>query len=187
MKEATVVATTEFDLSREKAEREAERLIESEWEGHGLPINPVYIAKQLGVEVYQMALQQDVDGILKFYEGGKTPVILVPQDAPDTRRRFSVAHELGHLIIYLRRNPGGYGPAPETDVFYRNPDSRTATKPEEVWANQFGAALLMPRQYVRALVGEGKSDLALASYFEVSLEAMSHRLDNLGLLTQATA
>jgi hypothetical protein len=133
MKEATVVATTEFDLSREKAEREAERLIESEWEGHGLPINPVYIAKQLGVEVYQMALQQDVDGILKFYEGGKTPVILVPQDAPDTRRRFSVAHELGHLIIYLRRNPGGGGVG---ESVRRCPFNATAIRPRSGWRRQ---------------------------------------------------
>jgi Zn-dependent peptidase ImmA (M78 family) len=169
-----------FTPTREQAEIEAERIIESEWEGRGLPIDPVYIARQLGVHVYDMPLVEGVDGMLKFYRAGSFPAILVAEGAQPNRRRFSIAHELGHFVMYLRRDPA-QDDVPETDVFYRNQDSRTAKKPEEVFANQFGAALLMPRRFVRALVEDGKNDLVLARYFEVSLEAMTNRLKNLGL------
>ncbi len=180
--------TTEFALTREQAEKEASRLIESEWNvpEHGLPIDPIFIAQRLGVHVYSMALKPEVDGMLKFDKVGEPPVIFIPNDASKNRRRFSVAHELGHFIAQLRMEPSGSTKVPKTDVFYRDPDSRTAKNPLEVFSNQFAAALLMPENYVRALVTEGKSDLSLARYFEVSLEAISHRLKNLGLLAEAT-
>jgi Zn-dependent peptidase ImmA (M78 family) len=176
-----------FTPTREQAELEAEQIIESEWEGRGLPIDPVYIGKRLGVRVFEIALTSDVDGMLKFYMGGQFPVIFVPENAPKNRRRFSIAHELGHFVMHLRTDPAEEGAAPETDVFYRNQDSRTAKDPKEIFANQFGAALLMPRQFVRALVAEGRSDIALARYFEVSLEAMTLRLKNLGLLSAVSS
>jgi Zn-dependent peptidase ImmA (M78 family) len=168
-----------FRLDREQAELEAESLVESEWAGHGLPINCVYIAKQLGAEVYEMALKDDVDGMLKYFEGGASPAILVRQDSAPARKRFTVAHELGHLVMNRRMHPEEE--LPITDIFYRNMDSRTAQKPEEIFANQFAAALLMPRKFVRVLVDSGKSDLVMASDFGVSLQAMTHRLNNLGL------
>jgi Zn-dependent peptidase ImmA (M78 family) len=45
--------------------------------------------------------------------------------------------------------------------------------------NQFAAALLMPEERVRALVTDGVSPVAMAVAFNVSLEAMTHRIDNL--------
>ena len=170
-----------FNPTRENAEREAEQLIESEWAGRGLPIDPVYIARRLGAEVYEMALQDEVDAMLKYFEDGAAPSIFVRSDSAPVRQRFSVAHEVGHLILNQRVDPSGA--SIKSDIFYRNPDSKTAKKPEEVFANQFGAALLMPRKFVRTLVKDGKSDLVLANDFKVSLQAMTHRLKNLGLTT----
>lgn len=171
---------TRADLSRENAEREAEALVESEWAGRGLPINPVYIARSVGAEVYEMALTDDVDGMLKFFEGGDTPAIFVNQSTAEVRKRFTVAHELGHLVVQRREHPDGT--TGESDVFYRDMDSRTAKEPIEVFSNQFAAALLMPRRFVRARWAAVKSDLILANEFGVSLEAMSYRLKNLGLI-----
>jgi len=179
---------TEFLFTREQAEKEASRLIESEWNvpERGLPVDPIFIAERLGVQVYSMDLKPEVDGMLKFDRVGEPPVIFIPNEAPKNRWRFSVAHELGHFVVQLRNDPSGSTDVPETDVFYRDPDSQSAKKPLEVFCNQFAAALLMPENYVRALVAEGKTDLSLAHYFEVSLEAMTIRLKNLGLLAEAT-
>jgi len=170
---------TTFRLTRENAEREAEQLIESEWSGRGLPVDPVYIAHRLGAAVYEMALQDEVDGMLKYFEDGQSPSIFVPTGAPSVRQRFSVAHEVGHLILNQRQHPAG--DFRESDVFYRNPDSATAKDPKEVFANQFGAALLMPRRFVRTLAEGGKSDLVMAHDFQVSPQSMKLRLKNLGL------
>ena len=60
---------------------------------------------------------------------------------------------------------------------------------EEVEANQFGAALLMPRSHVRQEIKKSDLDLDdeeaitfLAKRFHVSTAAMSNRLSNLGLI-----
>jgi Zn-dependent peptidase ImmA (M78 family) len=166
------------DLSNENAEREAAALIESEWSGRGLPINPVTIARRLGAEVYEMALTDDVDGMLKFFEGGETPTIFVNQGSAEVRKRFTVAHELGHLVVQRRRHPDGA--TGESDVFYRG-GSRNPQGSEERFSNRFAAALLMPRSMVKARFVQGKSDLVLANEFGVSLESMNYRLQSLGL------
>jgi Zn-dependent peptidase ImmA (M78 family) len=169
----------EYTMNRKQAEAEAEALIDSEWSGRGLPIDPSYIARRLGAEVYTVALQDEVDAMLKYFEAGNTPAILVSSSSALVRQRFSVAHELGHFVLNQRLHPEGN--FTETDVFYRNPDSSTAKSPAEIFANQFGAALLMPARFVRVLIDSGKSDLIMANDFGVSLEAMGHRLTNLGL------
>ncbi len=130
-----------------------------------------------------MTLQQEVDAMLKYFEATASPTIIVNKDTAPVRQRFSVAHELGHLILNKRQHPeGGFV---ESDVFYRDQNSRTADNPTEIFANQFGAALLMPAQFVRTLVGQGKSDLVMAHDFGVSLSALTHRLSNLRLTPQS--
>lgn len=180
--------SAEFQLTRVQAENEASLLIESEWNvpERGLPIDPIFISERLGVKVYSMDLKPNVDGMLQFYEGDTPPVIFVPTGTSQNRWRFSVAHELGHFVTYLRTKPSNSMEIPQTDVFYRDLDSQTATEPLEIFCNQFAAALLMPESYVRALVSEGKKDLSLARYFEVSPLAMTNRLKNLRLLSEAT-
>jgi Zn-dependent peptidase ImmA (M78 family) len=175
---------TSFKLSRDHAEHEAESLIQSEWAGRGLPIDPAYIARQLGAEVYEMHLAETVDGMLKYYQDGTFPAIFVNEETAPPRKRFTIAHELGHVVANIRQNPNGV--IDGTDVFYRDPDSRTGKKPIEVFANQFAAALLMPRAFVKALFDSGKSDLVLANDFGVSLQAMTNRLTNLGLLKKGS-
>ena len=52
--------------------------------------------------------------------------------------------------------------------------------PEEIYANQFAASLLMPREKVEEMHGT-LNTAALAYEFGVSAEAMHYRLVNLGL------
>ena len=59
--------------------------------------------------------------------------------------------------------------------------STTGSDPEEVYANEFAACLLMPPDSIRTYRETGLSDLEMAMSFKVSREAMRHRLKNLGL------
>ena len=70
--------------------------------------------------------------------------------------------------------------------------SSAATDTEEIEANSFAAALLMPRIWVQAAVDRelqfGINDrdeltLSLAKEFDVSTEAMRFRLINLGIFS----
>ncbi len=166
-----------YSISRESAEDEARSLINSEWAERGLPIDPTYIAKQVGVSVFEVDLAGDIDAILKYYQGGSTPAIFVDPRTSLNRKRFSVAHELGHFVLNSRLDPEGG--ILETDTFYRDVNSQTGDDPVERFANQFAAELLMPSRYVRSLADQGKTDLVMAADFGVSLEALRNRLNTL--------
>ena len=62
----------------------------------------------------------------------------------------------------------------------RGPSAARGNNPDEIYANQFAAALLMPEEKVRELRGQ-IGPAAMAVEFGVSLEAMMFRLENLGL------
>jgi hypothetical protein len=106
------------------------------------------------------------------------------------RRRFTIAHELGHWVLHCGTGAATSG----AGVFCRNTEVREEAgagapgsgplivddagyPPEEVDANQFAAALLMPRDVVvaeHARLG-GREDL-LCRALGVSLVALQRRL-----------
>ena len=93
------------------------------------------------------------------------------------RRRFTIAHELGHLVLH---SGGNAAPA----VFCRHLSSPEAATSEAIEreANHFAAELLMPDDLMRAAVAGGQTDpVGLGDRFEVSPEAAAWRLFNLGL------
>jgi hypothetical protein len=94
------------------------------------------------------------------------------------RRRFTVAHEVGHWELHAR--PGGQDfwcrPADVSEV--EDPGRRA----EEREANRFAAELLMPADRVGALAARhGAQPTLLAGLLDVSEAAMGWRLFNLGL------
>jgi Zn-dependent peptidase ImmA (M78 family) len=158
-----------------KAEKDALELLEEAWDGE-LPIDPVRIAKKLGLEVLDAPLKQDASGALVKREKETDPTILLNAKDSRTRKRFTCAHELGHYILRSEEPTGQY-----EYVDYRDQSSSTGTIEEERYANSFAASLLMPEVAVRTLREDGLSSLRLAKRFGVSPEAMGIRLDNLGL------
>lgn len=103
-------------------------------------------------------------------------LILVNGEEPPTRRRFTIAHELGHWVCQVLS--GRVVPA-----FCRPVDlSAAADRTLEREANVFAAELLMPEQ---AVAEEFAGSVAeCAACFQVSVEAMHWRLYNLGLVAE---
>lgn len=151
------------------------------------PVPVEDIARHLGAKVtYQPFDQRDnLSGVL-FKENGKV-VIAVNSKDPAPRKRFTIAHECGHLAL---KHKG--------DIFVdqairlkRDGSSGLAIDPLEIEANGFAAELLMPRawileEYTKRIGRENLKPMALvrdlARAFEVSEKAMEYRLENLGLL-----
>jgi Zn-dependent peptidase ImmA (M78 family) len=160
------------------AGRKASECLRVYWTERTIPVDPVRIAERLGAKVLQSDLPPTVSGaVLK--NAGQDPIILVDQSESEARKRFTIAHELGH---YVRR-------AEEDAIDYvdlRGPGARLGTDPEEVYANNFAANLLMPADEVKRAWKELGTDdcipaIALSERFLVSLDAISHRLRNLNL------
>lgn len=136
-----------------------------------LPISPFEIAEAMGVDVYLADLPMGDSGSLRWEEG--RPVIVLNVRDGLTRQRFTCAHEIGHL-----RDCRNRGIKRDAD---RNERASRGTDPDEIYANRFAAALLMPKGAVKRLHGTGMSCAALARRFKVSQDAMQWRLANLGL------
>lgn len=141
-----------------------------------LPIDPFEIAGCLGLKVYVTPLEPDVSGMLAKRPGQDAEVYVNALDS-ENRQRFSCAHEIGHFVKRVTGDEDddwGY-------IDRRGPSAARGTNPEEVYANQFAAELLMPEAMVTRLYHEGLSATALAVKFNVSLGAMKFRLENLRL------
>jgi Zn-dependent peptidase ImmA (M78 family) len=160
------------DIKTEAA-RDAARLRAAVW-GGAIPVDPVSIARAAGLRVLDASLDENTLGAL-IKQPGQDPTILLNGNDSENRKRFTCAHEIGHFV---RRSE-------ETDEYttidLRNPLSATGEDPEEVYANEFAACLLMPEDDVRRLVKMGLDDLEMSIRFRVSREAMQYRLKNLGL------
>lgn len=93
------------------------------------------------------------------------------QDAA-VRQRFSLAHELKHVIDH-----------PVIDRAYPTIGRRHSRVRAEAVCDYFAACLLMPRPWVKAAWTSGVQEIeSLAELFGVSTQAMTYRLVDLGLL-----
>ena len=137
------------------------------------PIPVVGIANELGIKVYKTEDFDDrISGLIQkdeHYGGESGYAIYTNARHPITRRRFTIAHEIGHF--YLHRELIGDGIT--DDGLYR---SRLKGRLESE-ANQFAANLLMPKELVWKFVERGVDTVEeLAKEFNVSKSAVSIRL-----------
>lgn len=147
------------------------------WDGDSLPIEPAVIAQWLGVDTFTATLANEVAGALVL-SPGHDPAIMLNRGDSRNRQRFTCAHELGH---YIQRLNEGRADVEEEVLDFRDTIARQGTNLDEIFANAFAAELLMPEALLRKLRREGLTVSALAGRFDVSGEAMTYRLKNLGL------
>lgn len=144
------------------------------------------LARDRGATIVMEPLDPEVSGVL--YRLPDRIVIAVNQAHAHTRQRFTVAHELGHLILHQGR-PLIVDHVVRAKVSLRDTRSSLATDREEIEANRFAANLLMPAEFIhtavknelRSELDEVKTISILANMFVVSPLAMELRLTNLGL------
>ena len=110
---------------------------------------------------------------------GDSFVIGISQAVAPTRRRFSIAHELGHLFLHMGylmdENKWAHIGRYEESIKYRFGYSE-----EEYEAHEFAGAFLMPEAEFRDVAVSYRRDnkyqvARIAEYFGVSLEAASTR------------
>ena len=164
-------------------ERKAEQLlVEAGLDTVPIPVEQV--AAYLGIKVDLAELGEDCSGLLVRSEG--RAVIGVNQDHHPNRRRFSIAHEIAHFVLHK----GDTYIDKRYLVNFRDRESGSGTKWEEMAANAFAAALLMPAKQVRDAFKQQPFDLTedgvlemLAKKFKVSTQAMTYRLMKLQMIS----
>jgi Zn-dependent peptidase ImmA (M78 family) len=149
------------------------------------------IAKQQNIQLRREDLK-DISGLI-FRDGNQVIIGVNERDAVN-RQRFTIAHELGHFFLHTQ-NPLFIDKSIDkvATIKLRNQVSSEAVSLEEIEANAFAAELLMPTnmifeeiKLVHKKVNFENDDLDqiityMATRFEVSKQAMTIRLSNLGL------
>lgn len=128
--------------------------------------------EERGVKVLVLPLPPHVSGILahirKSQGEGDIPVVLINDSITGERQRFTLAHELGHLLLE---------PHPGLD--------------EEKAAHRFSSAFLMPAEVLWSEVGKHRTSISfgelfqLKEIFKVSVQAIAYRCKDLGIFGDA--
>lgn len=147
-----------------------------------IPVDPVTLANKAGIRVSNALFSDDtLSGLIS--KRGHNISILVNQSDHPFRKRFTIAHELGHHFLHLTETTD-VDIVEKVDLFRATipvEGAAISSRTNEIQANQFAAALLMPKTLLQEAYTNAKEVFSLARLFNVSEEAMSYRLHGLGL------
>ena len=157
---------------------------------HEAPVPIEDIADHLGATVQYEPGDPDLSGFLLRDDDEHGLIVGVNASHHPNRQRFTIAHELGHLLLHagerlhVDRAQRGF------QVMRRDDLSSQGTDEAEREANLFAAELLMPQAFLEADI-ENEDDLDLldeddladiAKRYMVSAQALTFRLANLGYI-----
>lgn len=149
-----------------------------------LPVDLNRVVEYLGLSLNEKPLENEYSGFLAV----KEKTIVVNLRHTPVRRRFTIAHEIGHYQLHRRSED-----IPvfiDRAVYHRKESAEGVDHLMEMQANAYAAGLLMPEALLDvylddhpALDLERPADIkTLAEEFEVSRPAMEFRLINLGFV-----
>lgn len=155
--------------AKEEGAAAAASVLAEHWDGY-LPVKPSLIARIFEIEVIPRDLGPLIAG--RIQRQGGNVCVHINSSEPEARRRFTLAHEIGHFIKHRGRDFAYED--------YRNALSKQGTDKDEIYANSFAAELLMPEVAIRGLMALRVQEVQMAREFKVSPEAMVIRLKDLG-------
>ncbi|MER5839748.1 ImmA/IrrE family metallo-endopeptidase [Streptomyces prasinus] len=147
--------------------KDAARRVRRVWSMAPGPVpDMVAVLENAGALVITMDLDSDLlDAVSQWDEDGQ-PLLLVNTRAPGDRRRFSIAHELGHLVMHAEPGTGST---------------------QEKQADAFAAEFLMPASDIRRAFSGGV-DLAMLTQLKrvwgVSMSALLRRAQTLNAISE---
>lgn len=149
-----------------------------------IPIKDIdKVVTKLGGHVEEKVDFDEVsDGSIRKQNDDSFVIFVSPFQSVE-RRKFTIAHELGHLFLHMGyKINSDLWAKQENATYYRSGDSL-----KEYQANEFAAALLMPKEKYKEIMDDNTSgDMVetskIADYFGVSISAASNRGKFLGYL-----
>lgn len=155
------------------AEQRAYALLNRHWPRGNIPVEPCEIAASLGMSMRLAALPATLSARYRSGSG-----LVLNEGSSKRRRRFACAHALWFWLM------GHHADRDDEVGAY----SSNHPKFERREANIFALALLMPADYITALIEQRNmtSPDALSQVLGVSTVALSYRLSQMGLLPTAS-
>jgi Zn-dependent peptidase ImmA (M78 family) len=168
-----------------EAKLKAEELLKS-GKVKSAPVDVERLAKVVSAKIHYEPLENEISGMVTRTEDGAA-LIGVNESHHPNRQRFTIAHEIGHLLLHDDQLLHIDRTFP---IALRSTTASLGTDAMEIEANQFAAELLMPTELVRKdvdkLLNKVEPEKAvedLAAKYKVSVQAMTIRLNVLGFLS----
>lgn len=141
-----------------------------EWEIGQDPIhNIIQLLEDQEIKVIEIdEPENNFDGLASI-TNKKYPVIVINKNFSVERKRFTLLHELGHLLLEIQENNG---------------------KHEENLCNRFAAEFLFPKKMVKKEFGEKRESVSIKELIEVqkkygiSIKAIIYRLKDAEVLSE---
>lgn len=150
----------------------AAKVLDRYWDDNYFPVDPYKIATKMGITVMEAKLPEEISGL--YYSENDRREIYISSFEHLNRKRFTAARLLGHAVDMPNAS---FIDKPRDRIYQQGTDK------EEVFDDQFAAALLIPGYSVHKLIRHGWDVPQMADFFGVSNSAMSIRLNNLGIET----
>jgi Zn-dependent peptidase ImmA (M78 family)/transcriptional regulator with XRE-family HTH domain len=142
------------------------------WDLGSNPIaNLTETLEEQGIVVVGLRAHEKFDGLCALVNEGTDAVIVSNIDRPGERQRFSLAHELGHLVMKM-------------------PEGILDTREEEGWCHRFAGAFLYPASQVMETFGNTRKRVLMEEFllakeeWGISMQAILRRLYDLGIVQQ---
>jgi Zn-dependent peptidase ImmA (M78 family) len=125
-----------------------------------------------GIKVIFLALPESVAGVTCFVHRERqkyVPTIVINDSITVERQRFTLAHELGHLVL-----------------------ENKSTIDKENICNRFASAFIMPDRILWATLGKNRRSISLGElvslklFFGVSIQAIVYRCKDLDIINKTT-
>ncbi|OMF17066.1 hypothetical protein BK131_03585 [Paenibacillus amylolyticus] len=143
------------------------QIVRAAWQMPKGPVdNVVDVIEEAGAIIVPFDFEQaNVDGI-SVWHSGMPPLIFVNFDRPMDRIRFTLSHELGHLVLH--RNP----PSDGNDI--------------EEQADRFASEFLMPAQDISSSLNNLSIQklASLKPYWKTSMGSILKKASDLGKITE---
>lgn len=160
-------------IDSEKDIENAAKNLRMAWDLGSSPIsNIVEMLELQGIKVYLSEEVEEFDGLAVFTSKGIPIVAVNTKDKPIERLRFTIIHELAHLLLNL------------DDSILNN------EKQMEKFCHYFSSCFLIPTKELIELIGPKRSYIkideliSIKEYYGISIRATVHRLLKLNVITE---
>ena len=139
----------------DRIEDKAATLLEN-YDLDSFPINVRKLAEELELKIIEQEFEDKVAGLL--YSKENVSFIGLNANHHNNRKRFTIAHEIGHYILLHTKWTNGIHIDNKGFIFRKtNDDTQDDNKERE--ANRFAASVLMPESLLKKFIKKGSNTI----------------------------
>lgn len=133
--------------------------------GLGAIVSSVELLESIGIKIIEIDADDKFDGTCN--NADSIPIIVVNKNANSERKRLTIFHELGHLILNYSRGVD-----------------------EEKMCTIFANEILIPSEQIKAIIGESRHDISLIELqsmqkeYGISVDALMAKAKQLNIITE---